>query len=271
MVAHVNNSNIRHARMGHASAKVLQMLPVQFTNKVLDICDSCFLGKQSRCSFPQKASQRTYLFDLVHTDLWGPYRFKTQDNCNMFLTLVEDKSRTTWVYLLSDKAAVLLLINQFVMLIRTLFHKTIKVLRTDNGTKFCNKGVNSFLQELGIVHQTSCAYFPQQNGLVERKHRHLLDCARLLRFHAALPIIFWGDYILTAAYLINRSPSLVLGGKSPFEMLFNAIPDYNSLRVFGSLCYASVLPKSWDKFDARAVKGVFLGYPYAKKGYKVLN
>lgn len=101
-------------------------------------------------------------------------------------------------------------------------------------------------------------------GFVKRKHRHLLDCARALRFLASLPIIFWGDCILTAAYLINRIPSLVLNGTSPFEILFNVLPEYDTLRVFGSLCYVTVPPKSKDKFAARAIKGIFLGYPYAR-------
>lgn len=189
----------------------------------------------------------------------------------MFLTLVEDKSRTTWVFLLSDKSAVPMMLKEFVMFIQTQFHTTIKVIRTDNGTELCNKTVDSFLKGLGIIHQQSCVYTPQQNGLVERKHRNLLNCARALRFHASLPILFWGDCILTAAYLVNRTPTVVLQNRSPFEVLFNTSPDYDSLRVFGSLCYATVVPQPADKFAARAIKGVFLGYPYNKKGYKVLN
>lgn len=128
----------------------------------------------------------------------------------MFLTLVEDKSRTTWVFLLSDKSAVPMMLKEFVMFIQTQFHTTIKVIRTDNGTELCNKTVDSFLKGLGIIHQQSCVYTPQQNGLVERKHRNLLNCARALRFHASLPILFWGDCILTAAYLVNRTPTVVL-------------------------------------------------------------
>lgn len=103
---------------------------------------------------------------------------------------MEDKSRTTWIYLISDKSVVPTLIKDFVMLVRTQFNVTIKVLRTYNVSKFCNKVVKSFLKDLGIIHQSSCVYKPQQNGLVERKHRHILNCARALRFHAGLPVVF---------------------------------------------------------------------------------
>lgn len=103
---------------------------------------------------------------------------------------MENKSRTTWVYLLSDKTIITCLITEFLTLIHTQFNVTIKVIRIDKGTKFCNKTVDDFLKVLGIIHQLSCVYTPQQNGLVERKHKTLLNYARALRFHASTPIHF---------------------------------------------------------------------------------
>lgn len=86
-----------------------------------------------------------------------------------------------------------------------------------------------------------------------------------------MPIVLWEDCILTTVYLINRTPIAVLHDKSPFGVLFGTPRLYDQLRVFGSLCYANVVPQSSDKFAARAIKGVFIGYPYAKKAYKVLS
>ena len=100
--------------------------------------------------------------------------------------------------------------------------------------------MSTLLQSLGIVHQSSCPYTPQQNARVERKHRHLLEMSRALRFQSGLSLKYWGECILTAAYLINRLPTPILHYKSPFEMLHNISPDYSSLRAFGCLCYASV-------------------------------
>ncbi|WOG86415.1 hypothetical protein DCAR_0205619 [Daucus carota subsp. sativus] len=114
------------------------------------------------------------------------------------------------------------------------------------------------LAALGVLHQKSCVYTPQQNSIVERKHRYLLHVARTLRLHAVLPIHFWGDALLNATYLINRTPTRVLQGNIPFELLFNQLPLYSHLRIFGSLYFASILPKPPDKFGARAFKGVFL-------------
>lgn len=116
MIAHVANSNVWHARIGHASAKVLKLLYVKYQNDVPEVCDSCHFAKQSRLVFPESNSHSTNLFDLVHVDLGVPYRFKTRDNCSMFLTLVEDKSRMTWVYLLPDKIGVATLSRNLLLL-----------------------------------------------------------------------------------------------------------------------------------------------------------
>lgn len=94
--------------------------------------------------------------------------------------------------------------------------------------------------------------------------------ARALRFQGHLPIKFWGECVLTAGYLINRTPSRVLNGKTPFELLYGTIPTYDYLRVFGSLCYAHI-PKGSDKFSERSRRCVFVGYPASKKAWRLYD
>jgi hypothetical protein len=128
-----------------------------------------------------------------------------------------------------------------------------------------------FFVSQGTLHQLSCVETLQQNSIVERKHQHLLNIARALRFQSHLPFSFWADYVLTATYLINRIPSPLLFNKTPFELLFSEVPSYSHLKVFGCLAFAPTLSRDINKFDTRATVCVFLGYPQGMKGYKLLN
>jgi len=89
--------------------------------------------------------------------------------------------------------------------------------------------MKNYFLENGIIFQTSCTGTPQQNGHVERKHQHILNVARALRFQGCLPIDFWGECVLTAGYLINRTPSSVLNGKTPYRVLYGCDPTYDHL------------------------------------------
>lgn len=102
-------------------------------------------------------------------------------------------------------------------MVKTQFSTSVQVVRSDNGSEFISSEFHTFLHSFGITHQTSCVYTPQQNGVVERKHKHLLQITRAIMFDSGLPNFFWGEAILTATYVINRLPSVILNWKSPFE------------------------------------------------------
>nr|XP_016480837.1 PREDICTED: uncharacterized protein LOC107801933 [Nicotiana tabacum] len=117
---------------------------------------------------------------------------------------------------------------------------------------------------------SSCPYTPQQNGIVERKHRHILDTTRALKFQGSIPMKCWGICVNVAVYLINRFPSKTLGGKVPFELLHCRKASLLHLRVIGCLCYATNLPKE-EKFTERAKTSVLMGYSATQKGYILLD
>ena len=130
---------------------------------------------------------------------------------------MDDNSRVTWLFLLRHKSDVLAILKSFFVLVKSQFDKQIKRVRSDNGTEFFNNECKTLFTSLGIVHESSCPHTPQQNGVVERKHRHILEVARALRFQGSIPIKFWSECVLAVVYLINRMPTSVLQGRSPYE------------------------------------------------------
>lgn len=193
-------------------------------------------------------------FALVHCDVWGPYHTHSSCGAVYFLTIVDDYSREVWIHLMLEKSEVPTLLQNFCAMAKPQFDFSVKTFRTDNGTEFLK--LKPYLRKEGITHQTSSVDTPQQNGRVERKHRHILNVARAYLFQANIPVTFWGQSILTAAHLINGTPSCLLGGKSPYELLHGSAPKYDTLRVAVSALPNDVL-KIMTSF-LLVVAGVYL-------------
>ena len=133
-----------------------------------------------------------------------------------FLTIVDYHSRFTWIFLMHTKAEARKNIIDFTAYVETQFSGKIKTIRTDNGFEF---SMHDFYALKGIIHQTSCVETPEQNGIVERKHQHLLNVTRALLFQANLPHSFWCFALIHAAYLINCIPTPFLQRKYTLDIL----------------------------------------------------
>jgi transposase InsO family protein len=261
-----------HSRLGHASSSRVQQLvsrgllgPVSKDN--FD-CVSCQLGKQPALPFQNNESMSTGIFDLIHSDVWGPSPINSLGGSRYFVVFVDDYSRYSWVFLMRSRDELLNIYRNFANMVKTQFSKTIKVFRSDNARELTQHAFEHILYSHGTVHQFSCPGTSQQNGRAERKLRHILDTVRALLLSSKVPVPFWGEAVLTAAHAINRIPSPTISNQTPYERLFGSPPHYQHLRSFGSACFVLLQPHEHNKLEPRSRLCCFLGYGETQKGYR---
>ncbi|WZY94100.1 hypothetical protein YC2023_066429 [Brassica napus] len=255
-----------HARLGHPHAKAIELILPSMAFNHLE-CEACILGKHCRTVFPTSETRYENCFDLVHSDVWTA-PCMSRDSHKYFVTFIDEKSKYTWITMIPSKDRVLEAFMNFQAYVTNQYNATVKILRSDNGGEYTSNAFKSHLAKHGIVQQTSCPYTPQQNGVAERKNRHLMEVARSIMFHMNVPKRFWSDAVQTACYLINRVPTRVLKKLSPFEVLNKAKPHIDHLRVFGCLCYVMIPGERRNKLEAKSTKAMFIGYSITQKGYK---
>ncbi|KAL8108292.1 hypothetical protein AgCh_024661 [Apium graveolens] len=270
----IDQAKLWHTRMGHLLFSQLKIIQPDCDIKSCKdhiICSIFPLARQCRLPFSHSSIKTSVVLELLHIDVWGPYKVKTHSNCNQFLTIVDDYSRYTWVHLLQHKSDVPAVFANFVAYAEKQFNGKVLCVRSDNALELTEGTLKAFYLQKGIINQTTCSYTPQQNGVVEHKHRHLLETARALFFQSKVPEKYWGECIICVAYLINMMPLQSIGNLTPYFKLYKSDTSLDHIRNFGCLCYIATTKSHRTKFDLRAVPGVFLGYTSSQKGYKVLN
>lgn len=133
---------------------------------------------------------------------------------------------------------------------------------TKNGGEY--QGLTPFLQAHGISHFTTPPCTPEQNGVLERQHRHVVETRLDLLHYAKLPLTFWSYAFQTVVYLINRLPTPILKNQSPFQRLYRQPPNYTKLKPFGYVCYPWLRPYSKSKLQPKSTPCLFLGYSTSK-------
>ena len=267
-----------HERFGHLHFEALKQLSAKemvrglpCLDHVEQLCDVCVLTKQRRLPFPQQSSFRAKeRLELVHGDLCGPVTPATPGGRRYFLLLVDDLSRYMWVMVLGSKGEAANAIRRAQATAEAECGRKLRVLRTDNGGEFTAAEFASYCADEGVQRHYSAPYSPQQNGVIERRNQTVVGMARALLKQRGMPAIFWGEAVVTAVYILNRSPTKALNGKTPYEAWHGRKPAVSHLRVFGCLAFAKELGHI-GKLDDRSTPGVFIGYAEGSKAYRILD
>ncbi|GJU37819.1 retrovirus-related pol polyprotein from transposon TNT 1-94 [Tanacetum coccineum] len=241
--------DITYSSLGNSVIRTLKLLfvntPASFLKFEKDhLCSAYAMGKSKKKPYkPKSEDTNQEKLYLLHMDLCGPMRVASVNGKKYILVIVDDYSRFTWV----------------------------KCLRTYNGTEFVNQTLREYYKKVGISHETSVARSPQQNGVVERRNRTLIEAARTMLIYAKAPLFLWAEAVATACYTQNRSIIRLRHGKTPYELLHDKLPDLSFFHVFGALCYPTNDSENLGKLQPKADIGIFIGYAPTKKAFRIYN
>ena len=270
-----------HKRLSHLNFKNINKLSrKQLADGIPSVsfikdrpCPGCEKGKQKRASF-KKTKQNFSISEplhMLHLDLFGPVNVQTLAGKRYTLVIVDEYTRYSWVIFLRSKGDAAAEIISHIKKIELKHKHKVCQLRSDNGTEFQNATLEKFCADTGISQNFSSARTPEQNGVVERKNRTLIEAARSMLVDSGLPTSYWAEAIATACHTQNRSVYVKRHKKTAYEMLRNRKPNIGYFHVFGCPVYILNDSSQLGKFDAKADEGFFLGYSEIRKAFRVFN
>nr|GEX12358.1 integrase, catalytic region, zinc finger, CCHC-type, peptidase aspartic, catalytic [Tanacetum cinerariifolium] len=208
---------------------------------------------------------------LLHMDLCGPMRVKSVNGKKYILIIGYDYSQYTWVKCLRSKDEAPDFIIKFFKMIQVRLKVPIQRIQTDNGTEFVNQTLCEYYEQVGISYKTSVARSPQQNVVVERRNRTLLEASRTMLIYTQALLFLWAEAVATACYTQNHSIIRLRHGKTPYALLHGKLPNLSFFYVFGALCYPSNDSENLGKLQPKADIGIFIGYEPTKKAFWIYN
>ncbi|GJR95161.1 retrovirus-related pol polyprotein from transposon TNT 1-94 [Tanacetum coccineum] len=275
-----NKSWLWHRRLNHLNFGTLNDLARKDLVRGLPrlkfekdhLCSACQLGKIRKATHkPKTINIITKVLHTLHMDLCRPLRVQSINEKKYILVIVDDYSRFTWVKFLISKDETPTFVINLLKQLQVGLNKTVRFVRTDNGTEFVNKDLTDYYKSVGITHEKTILRTPQQNDVVETRNRTLVEAARTMLIFSKAPLFLWAEAVDTACYTQNRSLIHTLHNKTPYELVHDKKPDLSFLRIFGALCYPTNDSEDLGKLKAKADIGFFVGYAPNRKGYRIYN
>lgn len=272
-------SEVWHARLGHRNAEDIRKLGelglgVPNVLTMGDKCDVCELSKHTHASFPRPVEHRVNgPLDMVHTDVIGPMGKESLGGAKSSVIFVDAFSRWVVTHPVKAKSQALEALKAYdADMSGLLGGRRIKSTRSDNGGEFTSARFKQWCKLRGINQTFTGPHSPQQNGLCERAGRTVVEMTRCLLSQSGLGKEFWAEAMSTATYIINRLPTTTLDGDTPHHVLLGKHARLDHLRVFGCQAYVHVYDGHRKKLDAKAWRGILVGYdPQNTRCYRVYD
>lgn len=270
---------IWHERLGHIHKRALTELVsrglangVNVKNSGEFFCEACQFGKLHKLPFRSNSSKASRNpGEYFHSDVCGPVSVESTGGARYYVLFKDDATAFRHVHILRHKSDVYERFVEFQRLIFNKFGRTMKTLRTDNNTEYCNARMKKCMKERGITLETTAPFTPEQNGRSERDNRTIVEASRTMLKARNLPAHLWAEVTAAAVYTMNRTGQSRIGGScTPYELWTGKKPDLRHMRVFGFDAYAYVPKQKTTKFDARAKKLV-VGYDSESSNYRLFN
>ncbi|GJR69864.1 retrovirus-related pol polyprotein from transposon TNT 1-94 [Tanacetum coccineum] len=269
---HRHLSHLNFGTINKLTKDDLVMELLKFKYNKYHLCSACEQGKSKRETFkPKTVPSPDTRPELLHMDLCGPIRVESINGKKYIMVIVNDYSRYMWVYFLRIKDEALEMIIKFIKQIQVNLGATIRFIQTDNETEFKNDKLKSHYAKLGINQQFSITRTPQQNGVVERINRTLVEAARTMLIFSKASEYLWAEAVATSCFTQNRSLVHTRYNKTPYELIKNRKPNVQYFYVFGSFCYPTNDHGDLGKMKPKADIGIFIGYSKSTRGFCIYN
>ncbi|CAN7033194.1 unnamed protein product [Brassica oleracea var. botrytis] len=221
-------------------------------------------GDDSRIDIKGKGS-------IEFVDMNGEHRVITRPGNKYIFVLVDDHTRYMWTILLKEKSDVFEKFKRFKTMVEQDTNQKVQTFRTDRGGEFTSQEFNEFCEQAGIKRHLTAPYTPQQNGVVERRNRTLMEMTRSIVKHFRLPNYLWGEAVRHSTYVLNRVATRVLKDVTPYEAYRGSKPNLSHLRTFGCIGYAKVVNPHLKKLEDRSRVLIHLGTEPGSKAYRMYD
>lgn len=257
-----------HARFGHVSKDtILHMMKyetVEGLNIVPDVeekCECCNLNKCMRSRHPQRSSIKAKLpGSVLHLDTAGPSNVPSKSNSRYFVLCKDEMSSYRQVAFVETKTQISTKIKEFITKTKLETNNQVLKIITDNGTEFVNNKMKEYLETNGILHETTAAYTPAQNGFIERDIRTIKEASRSMLNYANVDKHLWPEAVACAVYTSNRIMNKATKGTTPYELWFGVRPNVSNLKIFGEIAVIKKPDHQVKAWEEKGEQVVFLGY-----------